>query len=279
MLSDSLQYSSNPSRLMEELYRVCRHGAVICVSAPYAHASAHLANPSYRSLLSEQSPRYWTSHPACYVDREEYRFCAERSWSLDAGGGLDLRLVRLEFFYFPQYEGMYEPHELSLLRQSQMNVAHNFMMHLIVVKQEVSEDEMQWLAVQPMEEPSYVEELRFPIRGGSDEPFLYPGPMEPMMAAAAAAANEAGAELDSDAEAMEGAIADDVRSEMGAEAAGGEIEARSEPRCDEAAGEAAPAATRPSRAGAPSRSSRRKGKRAGSKPAPPKRKRLSSKRV
>lgn len=237
MLADSVQFTSDLPRLMEELYRVCRHGAVICISAPYAHASSHLANPSYRVLLSEQSPRYWTPHPACYVDPDEYRFCAEPSWSLHAGDAPDLRLVRLEFFYYPQYEGMYEPHELSLLRQSQMNVAHHFMMHLVVVKESVSEDEMQWLAVQPMEEPSYVQELRFPVRSGSEEPFLYPGPLEPMMAAAAPSAkNAAHAGDDSDLEPPSGSD----RGSMGGEA----VQGQSKPlRPEAAAGDAKPSSS------------------------------------
>ncbi|WP_339278830.1 methyltransferase domain-containing protein [Paenibacillus sp. FSL W8-1187] len=229
MLADSAQFSADPLRLMKELYRVCRHGAVVCIAAPYAHASSHLANPAYRSLLSEQSPRYWTSHPVCYVDPDEYRFCAERSWSLQGEEAPDLRLVRLEFFYYPQYEGMYEPHELSLLRQSQMNVAHHFMMHLIVVKQSVSEDEMQWLSVQPMEEPSYVQELRFPVRSGSEEPFLYPGPMELMMSAAAPSAKESG---QADVPAAEKSSEADGSAESSGEEAAGAHPQRSDAAAD-----------------------------------------------
>lgn len=208
MISNCLQYASDLDRLVQELYRVCRHGAIINITAPYAHASAHLANPYFRQQLSEHTPRYWTPHPVCYVDPDEYRFAAEKNWSLSpyttnfAGAstvgeekqrmphdpippGLaadsdaavpDLRLIRLEFFYYPQYEGLYEPNELSLLRQSQMNIAHHFMMHLIVIKHLISEDEMQWLAAQPMEEPPYVADLRFPVFNNGDEPFLYPGP-------------------------------------------------------------------------------------------------------
>ncbi|OXM13867.1 class I SAM-dependent methyltransferase [Paenibacillus herberti] len=196
--SNSLQYAADQERLIQEIHRVCRHGAIVCITAPYAHASVHLANPHYRQLLSEQSPRYWTPHPVCYVDPDEYHFAAEKSWSLspnvhndlgeytgfpDQSNRIvpDLRLVRLEFFYFPQYEGLYEPHELSLLRQSQMNVAHHFMMHLIVIKQPIPEDEVLWLAAQPMEEPAYAATLRFPLFSGKDEPFLYPGPLNPLL--------------------------------------------------------------------------------------------------
>ncbi|CDN43787.1 methyltransferase domain-containing protein [Paenibacillus sp. P22] len=199
MASNSLQYAADADFVLREIYRVCRHRAVVCIVVPYAHVSAHIANRRYRQLLNEHAPRYWTRHPVCYVDPDEYKLSGSRNWSLmeeavilpieeeDAeqqiaegeSEELDLRLLKLEFFYFPPYDGLYEPHELSLLRQSQMNVAYQMMLHLVVVKERISDEEISIMAAQPLEEPVYVDSQRFrPQEEKSGEPFLYTGPMD-----------------------------------------------------------------------------------------------------
>ncbi|MBP2000345.1 SAM-dependent methyltransferase [Paenibacillus shirakamiensis] len=167
MASNSLQYSDNLQQMMQELYRICRHGSTVCIVAPYAHVAAHLVNPHFRQLFNEHSPRYWTTHNEFYVDPEEYRLSEQEGWSLitsedpSSPAEIDFRLLRVEFFYLPQYEGLYEDVELSLLRQSQMNVAFQVMFHLLVVKEDILDEEIRSRSAQPQEEPKYIEHHRF----------------------------------------------------------------------------------------------------------------------
>lgn len=62
---------------MDEIYRICRHKAVVCIVAPYAHV-----NPHYRQLFNEHSPRCWTKHTGMMLDNDEFLFSPTDKWSL-----------------------------------------------------------------------------------------------------------------------------------------------------------------------------------------------------
>ncbi|CAH0122671.1 MULTISPECIES: hypothetical protein [unclassified Paenibacillus] len=53
----------------------------------------------------------------------------------------------MEFFYFTPFRLGYDQFELSLLRQSQFNVAFQIMYQLVVVKQPMSDEEQEGLAL------------------------------------------------------------------------------------------------------------------------------------
>ncbi|WP_433787551.1 class I SAM-dependent methyltransferase [Paenibacillus cellulositrophicus] len=177
MASRSLEYVDNLQAVMQELYRVCRHKAMVCIVAPYAHVGAHIVNPEYKQLFNEHSPRYWTSSPDTIIDEDEFMLSKQNTWPLLTQGqaAMDFRVLRMEFFYFPVYQTGYDPIELSLLRQSQLNVAHQIMFHLLVVKRPISMEELL-LASQTMvfEEPDDVKKLREAAKEKEDgEPLFY----------------------------------------------------------------------------------------------------------
>ena len=104
MASHSLQYVHHLQPVLEEIYRVCKHGAIVCIIAPYAHVTAHMTNPHFKQFFNEHSPRYWTEDPYYYVDQDEYLFRQNTSWSLAEAAQelkMDFRLLRLEFFITP----------------------------------------------------------------------------------------------------------------------------------------------------------------------------------
>ncbi|WP_068784875.1 methyltransferase domain-containing protein [Paenibacillus phocaensis] len=185
MASHSLQFADDLPSVLKELYRICRHKAMVCIVAPYAHASSHMINPQFKQWFNEHSPRYWTNSSETVIDKDEYLLSQNNSWSLleDDPLPFDFRVLRMEFFYFPAYQSGYDPFELALLRQTQFNVAYQIMYHLLVVKQPVSMGEMLFLSRnEEFEEPDYVKEQRLvsPTNEATDRP-LYLDHMEPVI--------------------------------------------------------------------------------------------------
>jgi SAM-dependent methyltransferase len=157
MASRSLPYVLDLPAVLSEMYRVCTHKAIVCILAPYAHNFRHLSNPFLKQKFDESTPRYMTNHffqpasgPACppetaYTARVPY----------------DFRLLRMELFYQTPYEPpMYDKEELDLLRSTQTNVVHEIMYHFLVVKNEISEEEVAWFSRQEYPEPICLKPLR-----------------------------------------------------------------------------------------------------------------------
>ncbi|MFM9330302.1 methyltransferase domain-containing protein [Paenibacillus mesotrionivorans] len=167
MASNSLQYAADLPKVMKELYRICRHKAVVCIVAPYAHSTSHMANPRFRQSFNEHSPRYWTRHRSFPGNLEEYYLTRTDTWSLlvdedpAEAGEPDFRLLKLELFYYPPYQGCYDPLELTILRQSQLNVADQIMYHLVAIKAPVEEHELEWMRIsEQLEEPETITQTR-----------------------------------------------------------------------------------------------------------------------
>lgn len=164
MCSHSLQYVDNLILVMKDIYRICRHKAIVCIVAPYAHASVHMVNPQFKQQFNEHSPKYWTTYPGRMEDDSELSLYPSVAFPVEedlSQNRIDFRMLKMEFFYFPAYHGLYNEVELGLLRQSQFNVAHQIMYHLLVVKEPMPEAEIAGLqGTVRLEEPDYVMEQR-----------------------------------------------------------------------------------------------------------------------
>lgn len=176
MASRSLEYSDHLQSVMQELYRVCRHKAMVCIVAPYAHVASHMVHPEYKQLFNEHSPRYWTSSPDTIIDEDEFMLSRQDAWPLleKEQAAMDFRVLRMEFFYFPAYHTGYDPIELSLLRQSQLNVVYQIMFHLLVVKKPISIQELLLIGQSTkFEEPDFVTEQRIAAESKEDAEQLF----------------------------------------------------------------------------------------------------------
>lgn len=167
MASRSLEYSDDLLSVMQEIYRICRHKAIVCIVAPYALTSHHLANPAMKSRFTEFSPYYFTPatfHNDLLADTE----FAAYSFPIDALGdgtadsrAMDFRLLRMEVFYLPAYtSNYYESHEKIQLLQCQWNVAEEIMYHFVVVKEPWTPLDRSTLAAETLEEPRRISERR-----------------------------------------------------------------------------------------------------------------------
>lgn len=163
--SHSLEHVNDLVPVMKEIYRVCRHGAQVCVVAPYYQQALNLANPYHKQVFNEHTPRFWTNAPTAPIATEEFIHPHAAMWGLSESDSrisdLDLRCVRMEFFYFPQYRYL-PPEEQRQARQQYLDVCDQIMFHLLVVKTSMDEAEMQHAtAHMAYYEPPFVQIRRF----------------------------------------------------------------------------------------------------------------------
>jgi SAM-dependent methyltransferase len=135
--SHSLEHVQTLLATMKEIYRVSKHGAQLCILAPYSEQKLNLANPYHVWQFNEHTPRFWTSYPKAPVDPEELNNQLPNQWGLsrtdNSDPGIDIRLARLELFYYPRYIPL-PISEQRRLRQERMDVCDQILYHLIVWK-------------------------------------------------------------------------------------------------------------------------------------------------
>lgn len=159
MASHSLEHASDLILTMEEIYRVCKHKAIVCIAAPYFNTSLNMANPFHKQVFNEHTARFFTSDPVTIISPDEYYFPHAVEWGLGASDNsnlrMDFRCLKMEFFYFPEYRFMDENDKVKL-RRSTLNVVDQILIHLVVVKDQIEQSEILQLAQGPLEEPNHV---------------------------------------------------------------------------------------------------------------------------
>jgi SAM-dependent methyltransferase len=135
--SHVLEHVENLLATIKEVYRICRHGAQMCVVAPYSEQKLNHANPYHRWNFNEHTPRFWTHYEKTPISPEEYCHPQAQDWGLsrsdNSDPGIDIRLVRIEYFYFPLYAQL-SPDEQRRSRLERPDVCDQIMYHLIVWK-------------------------------------------------------------------------------------------------------------------------------------------------
>lgn len=139
----SLEHVSDLMFTMRELYRVCKHKAQICIVVPYYEQKLNLANPYHLQVFNEHTPRFWSSCSWAPIDKKEYYHPHAVTWGLsqsdNSNPGLEIRLLRMEFFYFPRFSKM-DPSCRIELRQHLTDVCHQVAYHLVVWKEDNEAD-------------------------------------------------------------------------------------------------------------------------------------------
>jgi SAM-dependent methyltransferase len=147
--SHSLEHVDDLIFTMQEIYRVCKHKALVCIVAPYYHTSANMANPFHKQAFNEHTPRFFTTSDWTPVNKLDYQSPGVPEWGLaesdNSKSTIDFRCLRMELFNFPQYRQLDE-NEKRRLRQSLLNVVDTIMYHFLVVKEAVPEEELEHIA-------------------------------------------------------------------------------------------------------------------------------------
>jgi SAM-dependent methyltransferase len=160
--SHSLEHIADLPFTISELWRICKHGAQVCIVGPYFMQALNLSNPYHKQVFTEHTPRFWTSSPLTLVDPAEYaNHPNSPQWGLlhsdNTTSEVDLRCVRIEFCYFSDYQHL-SPEEQRRARLSSLDVCDQIVYHLIAIKSPVTEEEFRAMAKR-MEyfEPAYVQ--------------------------------------------------------------------------------------------------------------------------
>ncbi|WP_081625790.1 class I SAM-dependent methyltransferase [Pseudomonas mandelii] len=139
----SLEHVSDLMFTMRELYRVCKHKAQVCIVVPYYEQKLNLANPYHLQVFNEHTPRFWTRCSWAPIDPKEYYHPHAVTWGLsesdNSNPGLEIRLLRMEFFYFPRFNKV-DPSRQRELRQNLTDVCHQIAYHLVVWKDDNDDD-------------------------------------------------------------------------------------------------------------------------------------------
>ena len=159
MASHFLEHVDDLMKTMKEIYRVCKHKAIVCIAAPYHNTSLNMANPYHKQVFNEHTARFFTKAENEFIPEEEYVFPHARQWALGESDNrsldIDFRCVRMEFFYFPEYRHLSEE-EKRKARQSLINVVDEILLHLVVVKEPITPEELRAIANGPLEEPVHI---------------------------------------------------------------------------------------------------------------------------
>ncbi|PKM82244.1 MAG: hypothetical protein CVU89_06265 [Firmicutes bacterium HGW-Firmicutes-14] len=142
--SHSLEHVKDLMNTMKEIYRICKHGTQICILAPYYEQKLNFANPYHIQVFNEHTPRFWTDYPYTNIPQDDWLHPNALTWGLsksDHGDpGIDLRCVKMEFFYFPEYRHL-TLEEKRQARKEKTDVCEEILFHLIAVKKAISEEE------------------------------------------------------------------------------------------------------------------------------------------
>src|SRR5581483_155440 len=104
------------------------------------------------------TPRFWTASAATTIDPEEYYHPHAGGWGLlesdNSAPDIDLRCIKMEFFYFPEYRDLPEQ-EKRRRRKHEQDVCDQVVYHLLVLKHPVSDEEFFQMAraTEPFESP------------------------------------------------------------------------------------------------------------------------------
>lgn len=135
--SHALEHVADLMSTMREIFRICKHGAQICIIAPYFDQKLNLANPYHLNVFNEHTPRFWTDWEVGPAETEDYYHPHADHWGLSrsdhSNPGLDLRLFKMEFFYFPAYRHL-STQQQRRYRQQRFDVCDQIMYHLVVWK-------------------------------------------------------------------------------------------------------------------------------------------------
>lgn len=148
--SHSLEHLNDISNIMSEIYRICKHKAIVHIRAPYFMTSLNIANHYHKLIFNEDTFRLFTNYPTKMVDAEEYYCPQAREWgqgqSDNSSMKIEFTMLKMEFFYYKEYSHLTEQ-EKRRARRAFSNVCDQIYYVLAVNKEEkpLTDDECRKL--------------------------------------------------------------------------------------------------------------------------------------
>jgi hypothetical protein len=141
-----LESVQNLQFTIQEMFRVCKDRAQVCITASYANQSKNRVNPVYLNAINEHSARQWTAHPYSPISAFEYNEPPGTDWGIASPDSLtDLRCLRVDFVYYPEYYSL-PVTERRISRHKYLNVCKVIVFQLIAIKSSIEDKDMKKLA-------------------------------------------------------------------------------------------------------------------------------------
>lgn len=135
--SHSLEHFDNLSTIVSEIYRVCKHKAIVNILAPYYFETVNLANFYHKQVFNESTFRFFATEPNTSLDIKDYYNPHASSWGLASSDNsnheVNLYTLNVEYFYFPSYVNLSEEEKRNA-RRSLLNVCDQIYYSLAVNK-------------------------------------------------------------------------------------------------------------------------------------------------
>lgn len=162
----SLEHFNNFTSIMEEIYRICKHKALVMILAPYYFTTTNISNPYHYQPFTEDTLRFFSGAKTSIIDPKEIERPNAMHYGLitsdNSKSKVEFVPLSLEFFYYPGYRHL-PAEQKRILRRSFLNVCDQFFLCAIVNKKEedFSDAEIEKLLEFAKEqEPIIVEVLR-----------------------------------------------------------------------------------------------------------------------
>lgn len=137
--SHSLEHFDNLSNIVNEIYRVCKHKAIVNILVPYHMESVNLANFYHKQVFNESTFRFFTNDVKTSLDIKDYYNPHASAWGLassdNSNSTINLVTLSMECFYFPGYES-FSDEEKRNARKSLVNVCDQIYYSLAINKSE-----------------------------------------------------------------------------------------------------------------------------------------------
>lgn len=135
--SHSLEHFDNFSNIVSEIYRVCKHKAIVNILAPYYFETVNLANFYHKQVFNESTFRFFATESNTSLDIKDYYNPHASSWGLASSDNsnheVNLYTLNVEYFYFPSYVNLSEEEKRNA-RRSLLNVCDQIYYSLAVNK-------------------------------------------------------------------------------------------------------------------------------------------------
>lgn len=133
----SLEHLSNIEHTMNEIYRICKHGAIVQILAPYYMTSLNLANHFHLSAFNEDTMRLFSNNHTIMIDPEEYACPHVPGWGVqqsdNSDGMIEMEILKMEYFYYKEYCGLSDERK-HYARRSFLNACDQIFYVMVVNK-------------------------------------------------------------------------------------------------------------------------------------------------
>lgn len=136
----SLEHMDDLQQVMDEIFRICKHGAIVNILAPYYNTNTNIANFFHKINFNEDTMRFFSSEKTSVINPKEYYNAHSYNWGLGTSDNSEiscnLTILDMEFFYFPEYNFLNDEEKRNA-RRSLSNVCDQICYSLVVNKQEM----------------------------------------------------------------------------------------------------------------------------------------------